>query len=409
MELNESEVKALLGACSKDGSLQQYIKCIELRKQICPTFAQVEVDAQQVETQWPETGVPQAIILGAQGMDTLHTFTPTLDGPASMRAATCTLPTDGNDREVIADEDQADATERAPGIDNATERLDSQGLPADLPAEFLIGVQENEAQDPVDRMLAVQKLLELVHEKSKSLQRLEQRRQQCSSSSVEDSADAAAQLAAEKATFTASLVELKSLTSSMGDRYHAQMLEALRSSRMEGASNNTGKTLHIKSGKPLNLFEAAVWAAAFVEFFYGDCAPNLERPRKVGVRELFDYLASREELEYSLTSDKENPLIPGGCYRAPPQSRWNTPEFMAIFADVVRKILILQTTKPLWTSDAAKWKGDIREIAKCYRGYFVHGFNGWGYSSPKQKDTYGWENPLRKFLNTWLNIQDGFM
>ena len=36
---------------------------------------------------------------------------------------------------------------------------------------------------------------------------------------------------------------------------------------------------------------------------------------------------------------------------------------MAIFADVVRKILILQTTKPLWTSDAAKWKGDIKEIA----------------------------------------------
>ena len=62
-------------------------------------------------------------------------------------------------------------------------------------------------------------------------------------------------------------MELESLTSSMGDRYHAQMLEALRSSRMEGASNNTGKTLHINSGKPMNLFEAASWPAAFVEFF----------------------------------------------------------------------------------------------------------------------------------------------
>ena len=114
-----------------------------------------------------------------------------------MGAATCTRPSEGNDREVIADEDQAaaiehgcpsgdvggtpgDAIERAPGVDNGTERLDSQGLPADLPAEFLIGVQENEAQDPVDRMLAVQKLLELVHEKSKTLHLLEQRRQQCS-------------------------------------------------------------------------------------------------------------------------------------------------------------------------------------------------------------------------------------
>ena len=100
-----------------------------------------------------------------------------------------------------------------------------------------------------------------------------------------------------------------------------------------------------------------------MEFFYGDCAPNLDRPQKVGVRELFDYLASREELEYSLASDRENPLIPNGCYKAPAQSRWNTPEFMAIFADVVRKIRILQTTSPMWTSDVAKWKGEIKEIA----------------------------------------------
>ena len=143
------------------------------------------------------------------------------------------------------------------------------------------------------------------------------------------------------------------------------MIEALRSSRMQCASDNTGKTLHIKSGGPINIFEAAAWPAAFVEFFYGDCAPNLDRPQKTSVREQFDYLASREELEYSLVSDTEDPLIPGGHYRAPTQSRWNTPEFMAIFADVVRKIRILQTTSLLWRNDAAKWKADIKEIANC--------------------------------------------
>ena len=114
---------------------------------------------------------------------------------------------------------------------------------------------------------------------------------------AEDSAEAAAELAAEKATYTASLVELKSLAGSMGERYHAQMLEASRSSRGQNASNNTGKTLFIKLGKALNLFEPASWPATFVEFFYGDCAPNLNRPRKLGVRDLFDYLAAREELE----------------------------------------------------------------------------------------------------------------
>ena len=150
---------------------QQYILCSELRKKVCPIFAQVEVDAEQVRKQWPETGVPQAIILGAQGMDTLHTFSPSLDGPASMRAATCTLPTEGNEREVIDDDDESAhtkhnsasensndvpcATDSLSVTDSATDNYDSTGLPIDLPAEFLIGVQENEAQDQVDRMLGV--------------------------------------------------------------------------------------------------------------------------------------------------------------------------------------------------------------------------------------------------------------
>ena len=126
----------------------------------------------------------------------------------------------------------------------------------------------------------------------------------------------------------------------MGGEYQQQMTDALASARMGDGKANTPITLHIRSGKPVNMFEAQAWAAAFVEFFYGDCAPNLARPRKVGLRELFHYLAIREELEYSLEADKDDPLIPGGCYRAPSQSRWNTPEFMAIFADVVRKLRI---------------------------------------------------------------------
>ena len=118
------------------------------------------------------------------------------------------------------------------------------------------------------------------------------------------------------------------------------------------------------------MFEPAAWPAAFVEFFYGDCAPNLDRPRRVGVRQLFHYLANREELEYSLEADKDDPLIPGGCYKAPPQSRWNTPEFMAIFADVVRKLHILQTTKHMWEGAAPKWQVDIKAICNAKVEHF---------------------------------------
>jgi hypothetical protein len=206
----------------------------------------------------------------------------------------------------------------------------------------LIGIQEEDAHDPVDLMIVFQKNLELVQKAGKRIHDLEQRRVQAKG--TEKAADAAIAVAAEKAKHGAALVDLRKLAKKMGGEYLQQMTEALASARMADGKANTPRTLHIRSGKPVNMFEAAAWPATFVEFFYGDCAPNLARPRNVGLRELFHYLASREELEYSLETDKDDPLIPGGCYRAPSQSRWNTPEFMAIFADVVRKLRILQTT-----------------------------------------------------------------
>ena len=88
---------------------QEYISCSELRKKVCPVFAEVRIDKEQVRTQWPDGAVPAAILEGAQGMDTLHTFKPTLDGPASMKAPTCNLPSDNQDPQVIDDDGAASA------------------------------------------------------------------------------------------------------------------------------------------------------------------------------------------------------------------------------------------------------------------------------------------------------------
>ena len=252
--------------------------------------------------------------------------------------------------------------------DVATEHADASTLPLDLPADFLIGVGEDDAHDPVDLMVVFQKNLELVQETGKRIHSLEQRREQAAR--TEGAADAAATLAAEKTKHTAALVDLRRLANKMGSKYQEQMTDALQAAHMQGTQANTSRTLHIRSGKPVNMFEASAWPAAFVEFFYGDCAPNLDRPRRVGIRELFHYLASREELEYSLETDRDDPLIPEGCYRAPPQSRWNSPEFMAVFADVVRKLRILQTTKHMWEGATPKWRIDIQAICDAKVEHF---------------------------------------
>ena len=359
---------------------EEYLSCSELRKKVCPVFAEVQLNEQQLRTQLPDLAVPTAILQGAQAMDTLHTFKPTLDGPASMKAATCNLPSSENDSQVIDDDDGVAATEHAAG--NATEHdgvaaTEHGGVAAtehesmshlDLPAEFLIGMHEDDAHDPVDLMIVFQKNLELVQEAGKRIYKLEQQRVQAAR--TEAAAGAAITLAAEKTTHTTALVDLRKLANKMGKEYQQQMTDALAASRMKGATANTPRTLHVRSGKPVNMFEPPAWSAAFVEFFYGDCAPNLDRPQRVGVRELFHYLASREELEYSLEADKDDPLIPGGCYRASPQSRWNSPEFMAIFADVVRKLHILQTTKHMWKGAALNWRVDIQAICDAKVEHF---------------------------------------
>ena len=81
---------------------EQYFKCVSIRKQVCPTFADVELDRHASTDSLPDHGVPPAIISAAMPMDTLHTFHPTLDGPATVRAATCQLPEE--DKRVEADD-----------------------------------------------------------------------------------------------------------------------------------------------------------------------------------------------------------------------------------------------------------------------------------------------------------------
>ena len=142
----------------------EYVQCARLRQQVCPVFADVTIDEERVREQWPEPSVPRGITEGAQAMDTLHTFKPNLDGPASMRAASCQLPdAHENDFNAVEDDDEEINMElREPSSDCPV--CEETGLPLDLPAEFLIGVQESDSQDPVDRMIAFQKRMGLVHD-----------------------------------------------------------------------------------------------------------------------------------------------------------------------------------------------------------------------------------------------------
>ena len=111
-------------------------------------FADVAIDEERVHQQWLEPGVPPGIAEGARAMDTLHAFGPNLDGPASMRAASCQLQREDEgginvvEESTAATEDVEAAAAEHSAPSNDSPVCDESGLPGDLSTEFLIGVQE---------------------------------------------------------------------------------------------------------------------------------------------------------------------------------------------------------------------------------------------------------------------------
>jgi hypothetical protein len=108
------------------------------------------------------------------------------------------------------------------------------------------------------------------------------------------------------------------------------------------------------------LFDPAALVAAYTEFLFGDCVPFLKREASVTA------LPSREELQYTLEGDVEP-------YRASDRSRWDTPEFYAVFATLICTAgneRVRTALRHLGFSTARKalaWTFDFLPITACTR------------------------------------------
>ena len=110
----------------------------------------------------------------------------------------------------------------------------------------------------MDTVLVFQKNLELVNEAGKRMHALEQQRLQAKDG--EEASVAASALAAEKAKHGAACVDLRKLAAKMGGKYQQHMENALATSQRGDITANTPRTLHIKSGKPVNMPSSAASA-----------------------------------------------------------------------------------------------------------------------------------------------------
>ena len=139
-------------------------------------------------------------------------------------------------------------------------------------------------------------------------------------------------------------------------------LQKLIASQTENEQSSCRDALVVPTGKPLSIFDPAALPSAYTEFLFGDCVPFLKRETPVTLQQIFDALPSREELEYHLDSDEDR-------YLANDRSRWDTPEFYAAFASILRSLKILQSVKASF--DRRGFEQDFKAIATTTSQDFV--------------------------------------
>ena len=103
----------------------------------------------------------------------------------------------------------------------------------------------------------------------------------------------------------------------------------------------------IPTQAPMDSFNATTWSACYVESWFGDAAPGLERERPMLFEQVAKRLIEIEEHAYVLETDD-------APYVASCQSRFNNPEIIAVMGDVVRRLKLLKGTRgaPVGSADA---------------------------------------------------------
>jgi hypothetical protein len=338
---------------------QHYLKCAQIRQRICPVFSNIPIDEKRLTVDIPDAiGVPQALVEHAVHLEEVDNFAAQMDGPAAHRDPSAPVPTDAGEENECSDAEHTAGSPRqseplAPG-DQATPSVFG---------ECLIGLDEAHDEDPTRLFAVFQTKLRLLEEEAQKIARDQLRQQR---TEERDPAALKVHEVARQEVCKHIALDLRDIS---------RKLDTKTKHRLENAANATERVLPsnasalvVTSGSALSMFDARSWSACFVDFFYGDCVPNLDRPHPLLFEEIFRALIHREELEYSVASDASE--LAGGKYFARSTSRFDTPEFMAVFADTLRRLATLKGVRTAMRRPG--FEKDLRLIANASADDFAH-------------------------------------
>ncbi len=300
----------------------EYMKIVQERKRQCATFAEVSIREDLAETRLPEHGVPEHVQACLQPVDGVDRAPVRMLGPASR------APEVGRDEEAGEESEQ----EQEPEEDaKATEQPDLSYLHENV-AETTVAVDPVHHVGPVRMMQALQGTLRAIQQHASRIAKNE------TTPTVADSSGALQPVADEggRHAMRSMVLDVQSAARSLDERAQVELETA--QARADTCRMVTPQSLSVPTQKPISAFDSRSWPACYTEFWFGDGAPNLERDRPMLFEQVARRLINVEELEYSMPSDEEP-------YQAACQSRFSSPEIVAVLGDVVRRLRLLKGTR----------------------------------------------------------------
>ena len=313
-------------------SRAEYLQCLHYRKQVCEAFADVVIDEHCSDL--PMQGVPEALVQSAVSLPEAQKMASTMSSPWSA----------GMFAHKHTDDDAGDVKEDSSASES--DMTASENAPA--PSQQMIGIDYGQDPRPAQLFEAMQSKLQLLQKEiAKLVKKLSSNTDESDAPPVED-------VAAEERVRRL-IVDLQDVSKRL-----------LRNKPAALESEISHTALAVPGGKALSCFDPHTWSCCFIEFFYGDAVPNLpDRPNKnLTFQKLFSALISREELEYSLaTDDPTNPYVANAL------SRFDSPDFVAVFGDTLRRMKTMQMVTAAF--ERPGFEKDLHTICKVSAADFV--------------------------------------
>jgi hypothetical protein len=331
---------------------EQYMRIVTERKLQCPAFSNVEVRHDLATTRLPRMGVPEHITVCAREVLGSERAPVRLQGPAS-RAP-----------ETSRDDEAGDASEEhSDGEDceeHSGDREEHGDAPGDDAAEASIAVDPTLAVKPVQLMRSLQGQVSALHAHAKTIVLNEK------TAKIEDRDGVLQPVPDEggRQSMQSLVLDVQSTVRSFGEEAQATVERAVANADMRLAV--CPMALAIPTEGPMDSFSGRTWPACYVEWWFGDGAPGLERERFMLFEQVARRLIDIEEHEYTLATDD----VP---YVASCQSRFVKPEIIAVLGDVVRRMRLLKGTRA--AIGRKGFNADLKALSSATSEEFMEAMN----------------------------------